>query len=209
MRETTKSFLVLRICGRGVSNAENCPGFWQPYVRSGVGFGGAEERAAIQWEMSTGLRKKRWWFFFKFSSIALIFLLYKKNQNNDIFSILLQIYFYCFFTFNFLSSVLFRIFFVYLVVTPKIWNLRDAGYNSGFLKLRSFQTSKIICEDERECENVVTFCQTKTLWTIAQPQKIMPNPIKTLVTMAGVEWNWMKVYRIIPARHKQSKTCQQ
>jgi hypothetical protein len=34
---------------------------------------------------------------------------------------------------------------------------------------------------------------------MAQPQKIIPSPINTLVTMAGVEWNWINVYRIIPA----------
>lgn len=33
---------------------------------------------------------------------------------------------------------------------------------------------------------------------MAQPQNTMPKPISTLVIMAGVEWNWVKVYRIMP-----------
>lgn len=45
---------------------------------------------------------------------------------------------------------------------------------------------------------VFSFCQMKTLWTIAPPQKRIETPIRTLVTIAGVEWNWMKVYNIIP-----------
>lgn len=36
---------------------------------------------------------------------------------------------------------------------------------------------------------VFSFCQTKTLWTIAHPQNIIPTPMNTEVTMAGVEWN--------------------
>lgn len=27
---------------------------------------------------------------------------------------------------------------------------------------------------------------------------MMPKPIRTLVMMAGVEWKWLNVYRIIP-----------
>lgn len=42
-----------------------------------------------------------------------------------------------------------------------------------------------------------------TLWTIAQPQKTMPNPMSPLVTIAGVEWNWMNVYSMIPGKHKK------
>lgn len=45
---------------------------------------------------------------------------------------------------------------------------------------------------------ILTFCHMKTLWTIAQPQKIMPSPINTLVITAGVEWNCMNVYNIMP-----------
>lgn len=45
---------------------------------------------------------------------------------------------------------------------------------------------------------VFSFCQTKTLWTIAQPQNTMPIPISTLVTIAGIKLNWVNVYRIIP-----------
>lgn len=55
----------------------------------------------------------------------------------------------------------------------------------------------------KQYQNAITFCQTKTLWTIAQPQKMIPTPINTLVTMAGVEWNWMKVYKMMPANKKQ------
>lgn len=45
---------------------------------------------------------------------------------------------------------------------------------------------------------VLTLCHTKTLWTMAHPQNTMPRPMKTDVTIAGVEWNWMNVYRIMP-----------
>lgn len=40
---------------------------------------------------------------------------------------------------------------------------------------------------------VFSFCHTKTLWTIAQPQNMIPTPINTDVTIAGVEWNCMNV----------------
>lgn len=50
---------------------------------------------------------------------------------------------------------------------------------------------------------VFSFCQTNTLWTIAQPQNIIPTPMNTDVTMAGVEWNWMNVYRIMPGIRKK------
>lgn len=46
--------------------------------------------------------------------------------------------------------------------------------------------------------SALTFCHTKTLWTMAHPQNTMPRPMKTDVTIAGVEWNWMNVYRIMP-----------
>jgi len=49
--------------------------------------------------------------------------------------------------------------------------------------------------------NALTFCQTKTLWTMAHPQNTIPRPMKTDVTIAGVEWNWMNVYRIMPIDH--------
>jgi hypothetical protein len=42
----------------------------------------------------------------------------------------------------------------------------------------------------------------KTLWTMAHPQKMIPIPINTLVTMAGVEWNWINVYRMMPVEQK-------
>lgn len=45
---------------------------------------------------------------------------------------------------------------------------------------------------------MLTLCHTKTLWTIAHPQNTMPRPMKTDVTIAGVEWNWMNVYNIMP-----------
>lgn len=45
---------------------------------------------------------------------------------------------------------------------------------------------------------VFSFCHTKTLWTIAHPQNTMPMPMRTLVIIAGVEWNCVNVYRIIP-----------
>jgi hypothetical protein len=32
---------------------------------------------------------------------------------------------------------------------------------------------------------------------------MIPMPINTLVTMAGVEWNWINVYRIMPVEHKK------
>lgn len=47
---------------------------------------------------------------------------------------------------------------------------------------------------------VFSFCHINTLCTIAHPQNMIPNPMKTLVTIAGVEWNWMKVYSIIPEK---------
>ena len=43
-----------------------------------------------------------------------------------------------------------------------------------------------------------TFCHTKTLWSTAAPQKTMPRPMKTDVTMAGVDLKWRNVYRITP-----------
>lgn len=51
---------------------------------------------------------------------------------------------------------------------------------------------------------LLTRCHTNTLWTIAQPQNTIPEPIKTLVMMAGVEWNCIKVYKIT-AEKKKSK----
>lgn len=45
---------------------------------------------------------------------------------------------------------------------------------------------------------VFSFCQTKTLWTIAPPQNTIPTPISALVTIAGVDWNWVNVYKMIP-----------
>ncbi len=47
---------------------------------------------------------------------------------------------------------------------------------------------------------VFSFCQTKTLCTIAQPQNTIPMPMRTLVMIAGVEWNCVNVYRIMPGR---------
>jgi hypothetical protein len=32
---------------------------------------------------------------------------------------------------------------------------------------------------------------------------MIPRPINTLVTMAGVEWNWINVYRMMPVEHKK------
>lgn len=52
---------------------------------------------------------------------------------------------------------------------------------------------------------VLTRCHTKTLWTMAHPQNTMPRPMKTDVTIAGVEWNWMNVYRIMPADHTRNE----
>jgi hypothetical protein len=48
---------------------------------------------------------------------------------------------------------------------------------------------------------VFSRCHINTLWTIAQPQNIMPRPINTLVTIAGVEWNCIKVYSMIPVKN--------
>lgn len=45
---------------------------------------------------------------------------------------------------------------------------------------------------------VFSFCHTNTLCTIAAPQNKIPNPIRTLVIMAGVDWNCVKVYRMMP-----------
>lgn len=45
---------------------------------------------------------------------------------------------------------------------------------------------------------VFSRCHTNTLWTMAQPQNTIPMPINTLVIIAGVEWNCVKVYRMIP-----------
>lgn len=36
---------------------------------------------------------------------------------------------------------------------------------------------------------------------MAHPQNTMPRPMKTDVTIAGVEWNWMNVYRIMPVNY--------
>uniref|UniRef100_A0A182IMP9 Uncharacterized protein n=1 Tax=Anopheles atroparvus TaxID=41427 RepID=A0A182IMP9_ANOAO len=42
------------------------------------------------------------------------------------------------------------------------------------------------------CRTLIVFsrCQTNTLCTIAPPQNTIPTPIRMLVTIAGVEWNW-------------------
>lgn len=53
---------------------------------------------------------------------------------------------------------------------------------------------------------VFSRCQTNTLWTMAQPQNRIPNPIKTLVIIAGVEWNCVNVYKMIPVSQKRKKT---
>lgn len=46
-----------------------------------------------------------------------------------------------------------------------------------------------------DCRTLMVFsrCQTNTLCTMAPPQNTMPTPIKMLVTIAGVEWNCVKV----------------
>lgn len=44
----------------------------------------------------------------------------------------------------------------------------------------------------------------KTLLTIAPPQKRIETPMRTLVTIAGVEWNCMKVYKIIPEEKREN-----
>lgn len=41
---------------------------------------------------------------------------------------------------------------------------------------------------------------------MAQPQKIIPTPMNTEVKMAGVDWKWMKVYRITPVRKTGTDT---
>ena len=68
--------------------------------------------------------------------------------------------------------------------------------NTHFLNLLN---STIIFN--RKC--VPTLCHTKTLWTTAPPQKTMPSPMTTDVTMAGVDSKWRKVYRIRPERGKE------
>lgn len=35
---------------------------------------------------------------------------------------------------------------------------------------------------------------------MAQPQNTIPIPIKTLVIIAGVEWNCVNVYKMIPLK---------
>lgn len=40
---------------------------------------------------------------------------------------------------------------------------------------------------------VFSFCQMKTLCTMAPPQNRIPTPMRMLVTIAGVEWNCVKV----------------
>lgn len=52
---------------------------------------------------------------------------------------------------------------------------------------------------------VFSFCQTNTLWTMAHPQNTIPIPIKTLVIIAGVEWNCVNVYKIIPEEQIKRK----
>lgn len=52
---------------------------------------------------------------------------------------------------------------------------------------------------------VFSFCHTNTLCTIAQPQNTMPMPIRMLVIMAGVEWNWVNVYNMMPAAGENEK----
>jgi hypothetical protein len=39
---------------------------------------------------------------------------------------------------------------------------------------------------------------------MAPPQKRIPIPIKMLVTIAGVEWNCVNVYKIIPANERNN-----
>lgn len=51
----------------------------------------------------------------------------------------------------------------------------------------------------------LTLCQTTMLWSMAQPQSTIPTLITILVVMAGVEGNWMIVYKTISvAREKET-----
>lgn len=56
----------------------------------------------------------------------------------------------------------------------------------------------------------LTLCQTTMLWSIAHPQSTIPTLITILVVMAGVEGNWMIVYKTISkvqqAKHLISNT---
>lgn len=65
------------------------------------------------------------------------------------------------------------------------------GRENGVGGREARRTKKTKCENKKKIHFIdeLTFCHTKTLWTIAHPQNTMPRPIKTDVTIAGVEWN--------------------
>ena len=46
---------------------------------------------------------------------------------------------------------------------------------------------------KKEFHDLITFCQTKTLWTTATAQNTMPKPMTTEDTIAGVESKWRNV----------------
>lgn len=58
-----------------------------------------------------------------------------------------------------------------------------------------FATAAAAAAAAADCRTqmVFSFCHTNTLWTIAAPQNTIPTPIRTLVTMAGVDWNCVNV----------------
>lgn len=63
-----------------------------------------------------------------------------------------------------------------------------------------FSRHLLCCWAALKTPMVFSRCQTNTLCTMAPPQKTIPTPIRTDVTIAGVEWNCVKVYKIIPGK---------
>ena len=62
-----------------------------------------------------------------------------------------------------------------------------AGANNFTLLLKNYIFSQFNSTIIFNCKCVPTLCHTKTLWTTAPPQKTMPSPMTTDVTMAGVD----------------------
>lgn len=93
------------------------------------------------------------------------------------------------------------------LVVAELWWLWDMNCIGGVIGVRSVWFPSIadvadtlLIDMTADCrpQIVFSFCHTKTLCTIAAPQKTIPKPIRMLVIIAGVDWNWVNVYRIIP-----------
>lgn len=71
-----------------------------------------------------------------------------------------------------------------LFAAEELWLKNWAG---GVIVLMADMFMPAVDEFDWRTQIVFSFCQTKTLCTIAAPQKKMPTPIRTLVIIAGVD----------------------